>query len=421
MIEREEMKTLSKTLFIAITITLIAAFATNVWAESKWSFDGQIRLRDEYDLKSTDSSRHSKVFHELRTRLGVKFEPTDKTMVYVQFQDSRRLGDPSSGGLNSTENVDLHQAYFQIQDAIFSRLWIKAGRFELNYGNQRVFGSVGWHNVGRSWEGALFSYRHDHARADLFYLKRMEMNDQSYDRDFDVYGVYGTLPSIKLDLFGFYELHADSNNYVQERLKRYNLGTYYTGSFSSLDFTLQGVFQFGQQPRDTLPNRLVQDISAFMFTAEAGYTFDGRGGARVAAGVDYSSGDDGKDSTKYKTYTNAYYTGHKFRGFMDKFIPSEKHGLVDLVLMGKIRPAERWETRLDFHYFKAAADYLSKSDTVLTKNIGSEIDLTVANKSLKGVTLVGGGSLFFADKHYSESGDKRETGIWAYLMTIINF
>lgn len=404
-----------------MTISLVAVFAGDLRAESKWSFDGQIRLRDEYDLKSTEPERHSKVFHDLRTRLGVKFDPTEKVVVYVQFQDSRRLGDPSSGDLSSTANVDFHQAFFQIQDAIFRRLWIRAGRFEVNYGNQRVFGSVGWHNIGRSWEGALFAYRHEQVRVDMFYLKRMEMNDEDYDRDFDLYGLYGTLPSIKLDLFGFYELHADSNGYVQERLQRYNVGTYFTGVYNRIDFTAQGVFQFGQIPRDSLPDRLVQDISAFMFTVEAGYTFEGRGGVRVAAGIDYSSGDDGKDSTKYKAYTNAYYTGHKFRGFMDYFVSSEKFGLVDYILTGKIKPADRWETRLDLHYFRAAADYLSKSDTVLTKNIGTEIDLTVTNKSLKGVTLAGGGSLFFADKHFSEAGDQRKTGIWAYLMTTINF
>ena len=158
------MKLSVKIAVIFLGVLFIAGAQGDLLAKDKFSYDGQIRLRSEYDLKSTAPERHSETFHDLRTRVGLKFEPTRRTLVYVQLQDSRRLGDPSSGDLSSTENVDLHQAYFQIDDAIFDNLQFKAGRFELNYGNQRVFGSVGWHNTGRSWEGGLASYRADKFR-----------------------------------------------------------------------------------------------------------------------------------------------------------------------------------------------------------------------------------------------------------------
>jgi hypothetical protein len=402
---------------------LILIFAAgNLMAEAEFSFDGQIRLRSEIDLKSTETARHARQFNDLRTRIGLKFEPTDQVFVYVQLQDSRRLGFYGSGHLNRRiHNVDLHQAYFVIHNTIINDLHFKAGRFELNYGNQRVFGSVGWHNVGRSWEGGILTYKHEKLHADLFMMKRRERDDRHFNRDFDIIGMYGKMPDVGLDLFGFYEYNADKVRYVQERLKQINLGTYYKKTLEAVDIEVQGVMQLGEKPRDRLPDSTVQDISAFMFAAEVGYSFDTRIQPRFAIGVDYTSGDDGADSTKYKSYTNAYLTGHKFRGYMDLF-ESPKHGLIDLMLRGKANLKSNWLIKGDIHYFKAAEDYLSLSDsTIMTTNLGIEFDLTVVHKSVKGVTVTGGSSFFLADEHFSVAGEDRKNGVWAYLMTTINF
>jgi hypothetical protein len=323
--------------------------------------------------------------------------------------------------LGTTDNVDLHQAYFEIRGAIKDCLRIKAGRFELNYGNQRVFGSVGWSNTGRSWEGGLLSCKSDKGRFDFFTLKRIERNDEDYNRDFDIYGLYAMCPKINFDLFAFYEVDSDSNDYVQEKLKRYNIGFYHNCEHGNFDGTVQGVHQFGERPFDILPSRTIQDISAFMFAAEAGYNFEGRGKVRLAAGIDYTSGDDGTDPGEYNAYTNAYFTGHKFMGYMDYFTDSPSHGLVDIMLRGKAVPARRWLAKADIHFFRAAEDYQSKSDDGMTDKIGMEFDLTVINKSISGANLAAGASFFLADENFSASGDERKTGIWTYLMTTINF
>ncbi len=416
------MKRLIKAMPFFLTALLIAACAADISADDKIRYDGQIRLRSELDLKSLNPSRHARNFNDLRTRVGFKFQPSDVVFAYIQFQDSRRLGGPDSGELTSTDNVDIHQAYFVIENAIIPCLYIKGGRFELNYGNQRVFGSAGWHNIGRSWEGGLFSYRNEALQIDLFGLKKMELGDSTYNRDFDIFGLYGKIKKAYLDLFFFYELDADSNGYVQEKLKRFNVGGYYSSSYDNFDFTMQGGFQFGEIPRDTIPDSLVQDISAFMAAGELGYSFGTRTNARIAIGVDYTSGDDGSDSAKFKAYRNAYYTGHKFRGYMDYFLGSPEHGLIDAMLRGKVGINPQWLFKGDLHYFKAAEDYLSKADGMtMTGNIGYEFDFTVVNKSVAGAAFTGGVSLFFADKHFAEAGDNRKTGIWSYLMTTINF
>ncbi|MFH1699270.1 MAG: alginate export family protein [Candidatus Zixiibacteriota bacterium] len=407
---------------IIFAIIISACIARTAMAETKFSYDGQIRLRDELNLKSLAAERHGQTFADLRTRVGLKFEPTDKALAYIQFQDSRRLGDPSSGDLSASDNVDLHQAYFELHQAIWEWLYCKAGRFEVNYGNQRVFGAVGWSNVGRSWEGGIASIRPEDVQFDIFWLKKIEMNSENYNRDFDIVGFYGMFKKYNLDLFGFYELDADSNAYVQQKLKRFNIGGYYNNSFDKIDLTLQGNLQFGERPRSLLPDILVQDISAFMLNGELGYKFEGRGGVYTGVGIDYTSGDDHADSTKYKAYANDYYTGHKFRGYMDEFVSSPEHGLIDAMFRVKGSPAPDWWLECDFHYFKAAQNYVSKSDdTTLTSNIGLEIDLTIKTKIISGAILSGGMSFFAADEHYAAAGANRSTGMWLYTMTTIDF
>ncbi len=382
--------------------------------------DGQVRLRSEYDLKSQVEDRHSKTFHDLRTRLGVRVDPSDWAFVYIQFQDSRRLGDTASGDLTSTDNVDLHQVYFDIDDIILDGLSVRAGRFEVNYGNQRVFGSVGWNNIGRSWDGGRISYHNDHFRVDGIILKRREVNDEDYNRDFDIYGIYSMIHPVHLDLFWFYELDADSNGYIQERLKRHNIGFYCESGYRAFDFILQGNYQFGEQPLGTM---LVQDISAYMVYAEIGLSFYGELPGRISAVLDYTTGDDITDLAerdKYNAYTNAYYTVHRFRGYMDFFVdqPMFDQGLVDYMVRGQIRPTERWTMQADFHYFRTEKIPESLPDT---KKIGTEVDLTAENSSIKGVTLTGGASFFFPNLEYDYRREKEKTGVWMYLMTTVNF
>ena len=111
--------------------------------------NGQVRYRmhaDDKDFGKTGLQLYS----ELRSRIGITVAPQENLDLFVQLQDSRLIGS-NSGGLNADANVGLHQGYFKY---VIGRGWsAQAGRFEMSYGNQRLVGAVGWHNVGRTWDG----------------------------------------------------------------------------------------------------------------------------------------------------------------------------------------------------------------------------------------------------------------------------
>jgi len=426
-------KGLNKLLLI-IVVTL--AVAVPAQADTDIKVSGQVRLREQFEDKSFDTSAAGNQFADMRTRIGVEATIDDNAHGFVQFQDSRMaggytfFGEPTSGQLNDGKNVDLHQAFIQI-DNIFGEGWGgKAGRFEFSHGNERVFGPVGWDNVGRSWEGIMFWNDRPDFRVTGFWLKALELQSSAYNRDFDIFGLYGNIRAMEncnFDLFGFYEYDADTNGYATgiSQLDRINLGLYYQRTYQQFDFEMNGVYQFGTIPTrkplwfgDTVKTEW--DIAAFMFAFEAGYSFVGPSNARIAAGIDYSSGDDGSDTTKFKAYQNSYYTGHKFRGYMDYFVSSNTPGLMDLMLRGKVDPTPGWTVRGDLHYFMTAEDYISPIDTSATTDVGIEFDLTVSTTRVAGVNLDVGASIFLPEEAFAGMKDP-DPGFWVWSMATLNF
>ncbi|MBD3257879.1 hypothetical protein GF377_05555, partial [candidate division GN15 bacterium] len=292
--------------------------------------------------------------------------------------------------------------------------------FEVNLGNQRVFGSVGWHNVGRSWEGLNAWLDRLDYRLDAFWLKRRELLFSNSEGDFDILVGNVTLTNPAIQILIVFE--RDSNQGALEDdfegTKRFSVGAYGTHKANQLDIEYNGVYQFGSRTVIIGENEEEYDIAAFLITAEVGITLDPEKKARVAAGIDYASGDDDDSDDKVESYNNLYYTGHKFRGYMDYFLSSTEYGLIDLMLRGQVAPTDGWLLKADIHFFSAAADrQIGPNQT--SKSIGSEIDLTVSTTRVRGVTIVGGASVFLPSDDFA--GEDADPGLWTYGMLIADF
>lgn len=419
---------------VIVLFTLVLLTAIPVLAGTEVKFDAQVRARSQYDDKSFDTANSENSFSELRTRLGMSATVDDNAHLYIQLQDSRIIGDnnqfdmPSSGTLNDGKNIDLHQGYIKI-DNIFGKGWGgQAGRFEFVKGNQRFLGDVGWSNVGRSWEGSMMWYKKENFQITGFMFNAIEMMDTTYNRDTDILGLYAEINKINLDLFAVLEDKSDTNGFATDinSLERFNVGTYYHRTHNQFDFEMNGVYQFGTMPSSDIYTYIdsmdawEMDLSAFMFNFESGFTFNCKRHTRLAIGADYSSGNDFKDSTKYKAYTNSYYTGHKFRGYMDYFAGSDPSGLIDLMFKVKMNPGQGWTINGDFHYFTTAQDYISDIDgTTKSKDVGTEFDFTVSTTRVAGVNLVGGVSVFLPKDNWLGTTE-HDRGVWTYTMATVN-
>ena len=123
-----------RSIIVIAAALLVLTAVVPAAAETELGFSGQIRIRDELDGKSFDSSDAMLNFVDMRTRLNVDAKVSDNVKAFLQIQDSRRMGQFDangqrlSGTLTDGHNVDLHQAYVQVERFGFDRLAFKAGR-----------------------------------------------------------------------------------------------------------------------------------------------------------------------------------------------------------------------------------------------------------------------------------------------------
>jgi len=402
---------MKKLIFLFFVIPLI--FTEFGFAQKKIKVNAQLRPRFQYVNKDFNSNTAANTFTELRSRLGVFFSTSKNLTGFVQIQDSRRFGTEFNTLANSA-NIDLHQAYFSINNFFKLPLNLKVGRMELSYGSQRLIGAVGWSNVGRSFDGSVLKLNTKSVDIDFILARTIESGLAEDSLDMFVYSAYGNIKShknlkIQPFLIGEHRASIDFN--------RYTIGLFMGSKKKGKGFhnELDAAYQFGTQ-------NSVQDISAFMFAYKFSYTFKTKGKATLGAGIDYLSGDDGKDVTKYKVFNTLYATNHKFYGFMDFFINIPAHtfglGLKDIHGTASIIPFEKSVFSVVYHLFKSNEDYSLLNGSTST-SFGSEVDLTLSYKYSKEVKFVGGLSFFSPGDIFKEKKGA-DTSTWAYLMAVVN-
>lgn len=417
------MKRLTNVLIFVIisAFSIAAAHAATV----DWKLSGQVRVRWELDKKGFARNLDVKEFGLLRTRLGVDAVVDSNARVFIQIQDSRMFGAPINGTEVSgtgefARNVDLHQGYVQINRLFASGPGLRAGRFELSFGNQRLMGASDWTNSGRSWDGVLLLIGHPNLALTGFYLKRVELNNPQTDEDFSIFGANSVFRSISSEFLLVYEHDANKPSLLnsENQLDRLTLAFYTRQVRNAVDFEMNAAYQAGDILLVNPSSAIDASISAFLIAAELGYNFTAPIKPRLAAGIDYTSGDKRTVDDEWKAFNNLYYTGHKFRGYMDYFLASTPLGLTDFMIRGSIKPSPLWDIGLDFHHFRTSAKYVAEA--VETNSVGNEVDFIVTTTAIKGATLQAGVATFIPTDDYLMTGN-HDNGFWAYTSLIVGF
>jgi len=401
-------------------------------AATPFSITGQLRHRSEVDARRGSVDSEAPRFHLLRTRLNMSFQPIDDVNVFVQVQDSRTFGgeDPSKGRGTldgSADALDFHQAYFAVTDLFGTPLKLKLGRQELAYANQRLVGSVGWSNIGRTFDAGVVSYRTGKVSVDLFTSKLIGSPTSAVSQN--LHGVYSNFRfagSHQVDAFVLIDNNTEKVlqgvDAGKSKLVRYTGGAYLRGKLASFDYEVEGAYQAGKTMLTDSEARA--SIGAYLVSGSMGYTLNKENNLRIGVLYTRLSGDDDPGDATARTFNTLFATNHKFYGYLDYFPKTfSASGLQDLALSVGVNPTPALGLKLDLHRF-ASEQGISVTDafgdTVEHRVLGQEVDLTAKYKYNKSFSIIGGGSLFLADE-VMQTAIGRETAYKIYLMTVVNF
>lgn len=417
-----------------IVIILLLVHGTSIAQEiDGWKLNGQLQLRSEIDGRDFNNDTHALTFASLRTRLGVSKSFTDRLQFFVQFQDSRILGEEPNT-LSSINNIDLHQGYVTLVRPFDIDLNVQAGRFEVAYGTERFFGAVGWHYIGRSFDGVRFEIAPSSFPFDLFALTVRE--PQNYIGNavpsayfypllpvtsHSIYGLYKILnisDKSRFDLLGYYENNRARTHQGDHALKMFTLAGTYSGKYDQLSTVVEAAYQFGKMG--------AMDIGAYLVSASLDYKMNE---ISFGAGADLLSGTE-ITSNDFNTFQPTYGTNHKFYGYMDYFINIPRNtffsGLNDFYIKFNYLPQDsKFSFGADFHHFMSNKSILVTTfqdpEGVEQNTFGQELDLTIRYNFIKGTSITWGGSIFFPGdlmKTFFAPGEY--PAFWTYVLITAN-
>jgi hypothetical protein len=425
------MKIISKIVLVSLLCLAISSQATagdtlsNVGDKIK--IDAQVRVRPEFrkDLTQTvpavPGSAEEDFSVLLRSRLGFRFDVSDSIGFYIQGQDARDFAEEAAGvpnGAGDDEGFDLHQGFIDFSNMGGSNFSFRLGRQEISLGDQRLVGSVGWSNVGRSLDGGFLTYDGE----DWWFgvLGVMQNKAAAGDQTWfgGIYSTWKGFPNGELDLY--YLALQDNDGAAGVPAGTGNVQSVHTVGFrvkstpGNWDLGAEGAGQFGKFGANS--------IMAFAMHGKLGYTWkDAYWKPRLGVEGNYASGDDNA-ANKFTRFNNLFPTNHNKYGFMDLAAWSN---IIDGVASVSIKPGS-WKYSLDYHllFVDKVADPFGFAGVAGAagnrKLAGHEADLTIAYTINEYANILAGYSLLVPGGFLKDSG-VNNTSHFGYVQATSSF
>jgi len=455
------------------------------------AFSGQFRPRMQTRNHDFNENTQMHTFFETRVRLNANVKANDQVGAFIQLQSVGNWGFDSSSNSDGTrfavggagtqasdqlDDVGLHQAYMTIKNFYGSTFDLKIGRQEVVIDGHRLFGHTGWTSGAQTNDALRLTHAGGNHALNYTFIKGREEaasvataadtgSAHNDDNDYNMHIIHASTQGIMGGaLSGIFVLTDDNNSNGGMGNEWYTLGARQKGKLGALDYRVEYYHQFGDACADacgtyaytteTLDSSVERDAS--MFGIRLGKTFkNATYSPTVTLWYDYLSGTDDADVTAgdYATFDTIQDTGHKFYGFMDLFLArngakENRLGLQDIAIKTKFSPKAGWTFKADYHKFLTDVD-LSSNTTIAaiamnsrtapgtatdwSKDLGSEIDLTLVHKYNSSVKVVYGYShywnsaLFAATNPANKLGngtasnENNDGSDWAYMMIDMKF
>lgn len=319
-------------LFSAGTLAFAEGDGPEKLTINDFELSGQIRVRgnvfdpDENAVEGLGEDSYV----EQRTVLGVQANVNENLAGVVEVDVYSNWGDqfrsnPLTGEDDAdSSSVGLYQGYIDWQ---MDGAALTVGRQELVFGSEWLLGnnSNGYDFYGLSYDALRLDLgQEDGLNAALFAAKMAEGHQNFYERDADLFGIYGNYGACEGQDFDVYALYyRDKGQYPMDGgdVNLYTVGLRVAAdqlNDMALDYDLEGAYQWGEY--ETVGGMDI-DYGTWAVNAEAGYTLDVEMAPRMYVLFAYlSGGDDDEMSFNRLMSDKRYFSWERNRALTNALV-----------------------------------------------------------------------------------------------------
>ena len=310
-----------------------------------------------------------------RVRLSLGARPVSWLKFALEGQDSRIWGNERLASAPPYRNaLDLRVAYLELGDSDGKTFGVRAGRQELQFGEQRLVGNTNWSNTARTFDAIRATVNLRGWRVDAFASSVVPIRDGVFDRPGtgnNFHGIHGSTESLvagsTIQAYSFWRLAAGTDFRTW--------GTRWAGKLPArFDYGVEMAAQEGTSAR--LPMR------AWAGHWQIGRALPGALHPRLIAEYNYASGDKG-DGTR-RTFDTLYPTPHGKYGLTDQVGWRNMHGIR---LGAEMKPRPAWTVNANWRrwwrasardgLYNAGGTLIVPARNIAATSIGQEIECDV--------------------------------------------
>ena len=390
---------------------------------------GQFRVRFEgYSGGGFGSSDDAYALTQLR--LSVTIRPVSWLRFFGEGMDARAL--EKSPALPPYANTwDIRQGYAEAGDSEKGMFGLRAGRQELNFGDQRLIGASPWTNVGRVFDAVRGTVRYKGYRLDAFASSVVNATTDTWDHHLqgnNLHGLYGgiekLIPNATLEPYILWRLQPRVKNEagVVANMDEKVSGVRFVGKLPhGLDYGTEMVREFGGLGTDR--------IHAWAGHWVMGATAKAVPGARrLFAEYNYASGDKNPKDGDRGTFDQLYPSGHDKYGLADQV---GWRNIKDIRLGLETKPLPRVGVAFEYNdwslasatdalYVTAGAALARNTAGTAGTHVGQEADVIATWTPVKPVALSAGYGHIFPGE-FLKNTTAGHSYSFPYMMAIWKF